>query len=569
MNASQPRAPRPRAQRAGTKRADAAGRAEPPGAASAAEAVPTAQAPATGQAAAAPPAPPSVEVELKFAISPEHGARLGSLPVVQAAVHRRALTRTLHSIYYDTPDFALRREGCALRLRKTGGRWVQTVKRAGTAEAGLEQREEFETPLPAQVLNFPALVASGASAVFNDAQTRRALRPVFVTDFKRTSRDLALPSGAVIELAYDRGGITAGDAGAGVSEIELELKAGDPLELLEFAHQLAEAMPLRLEPRSKAQRGYELAADVRPAPVKAVTPALSPEMSVTDAFRAVVLGCIAQLQANEQGVLDGADYEYLHQARVAVRRLRSALSVFSRAFPKPAFLRQVGELRWLSGYLGPARDWDVLTLEALPEIAAALPGESGLHVLLERAARLRADADRAARDALASSRYTIALLQFVSALHRQPWLALEDEQAAAMRSRPLPEFAQGVLSRRHKRVRKAGRGHAELDAAGLHLLRIEIKKLRYAAEFFSRLWERKAVRDYTAALAALQELLGSLNDATTAERLCEALRDPAGGPDGAEALGLVRGWAAGTARAQLARLPEVWDAFRDTACFWE
>jgi inorganic triphosphatase YgiF len=541
-----------------------------PGAAAAAQTVPAAaQAPTATPTAPTPTAGPTVEIELKFAVTPEHGSRLGSLPVVRAAMRGRALTRTLHSVYYDTPEFALRREGCALRLRKTGSRWVQTVKSPGTAEAGLEQRQEFETPVPAQVLNFPALVASGASAVFNDPETRRALRPVFVTDFKRTGRDLALPSGAVIELAYDRGGITAGDAGASVSEIELELRAGDPLHLLEFAQHLAEAVPLRLEPRSKAQRGYELAADVQPAPVKAVTPALSAQMSVTDAFRTVVLGCIAQLQANEQGVLDGADHEYLHQARVAVRRLRSALSVFSRAFPKPAFLRQVGELRWLGGHLGPARDWDVLTLETLPEIAAALPGDSGLHVLIERAARLRADAGRAARDALASSRYTVALLQFVSALHRHPWLAQEDQQAAVWRDRPLPEFAQGVLSRRHKRVRKAGRGHAELDAAGLHLLRIEIKKLRYAAEFFSRLWERKAVRDYVAALAALQELLGSLNDAATAERLCEALRDPASGTDCSEALGLVRGWAAGTARVQLARLPEVWDVFRDTACFWE
>jgi inorganic triphosphatase YgiF len=518
---------------------------------------------------AAPPASPSIEIELKFATTPEHGARLGALPVVRTAMRGRAVTRALHSIYYDTPDFALRKEGCALRLRKTGSRWVQTVKRPGTAEAGLEQRQEFETSLPAQVLNFAALAASGASAVFNDPETRRALRPVFVTDFKRTSRDLALPSGAVIELAYDRGGITAGDAGTSVSEVELELRAGDPLQLLEFAQQLAEAVPLRLEPRSKAQRGYELAADLLPTPVKAVTPALAADMSVTDAFRTVVLGCIAQLQANEQGVLDGADHEYLHQARVAVRRLRSALSVFSRAFPKPAFLRQVGELRWLGGHLGPARDWDVLTLETLPEIATALPGDAGLHVLLERAARLRADAGRAARDALASSRYTVALLHFVSALHRHPWLALDDQQAAAWRDRPLLEFAQSVLSRRHKRVRKAGRAHAELDAAALHLLRIEIKKLRYAAEFFSRLWERKAVREYIAALAALQELLGSLNDAATAERLCEALRDPTGNADCSEALGLVRGWAAGTARAQLARMPEVWDAFRDTACFWE
>jgi inorganic triphosphatase YgiF len=514
-------------------------------------------------------AAPAAEIELKFSIAPEQAARLGSLPIVKAALRGRAITRTVHSVYYDTPDFALKRDRIALRLRSEGNRWTQTLKTAGAVEAGLHQRQEFDTPLPAHVLNYPALAATRASTVFSDPQLRAQLRPVFTTDFRRTTRNLLLPGGACMELAYDSGGITAGDAGSSISEIELELKTGDVLALIEFAQALAESVPMRLEPLSKAQRGYALAAGASARPAKATAPNLTVEMSVTDAFREVVLGCIAHLQANERGVLEGEDYEYLHQARVAIRRLRSALSVFSSAFPRTVFLPHITELRWLGTRLGSARDWDVLAMETLPALTTALPGDPGLHALMERAAERREDADRAARDAIDSQRYNALLLQFIGAFYRHPWLTMDDPQPAAQRDRPLIEFASEVLARRHRKVCKRGRGHADLDAAGLHALRIEVKKLRYAADFFSSLWDRKDVRGYASALAAMQEVLGSLNDAATAERLCEELRDPGQEPGCTESLGILRGWAAATARWQLERFPDAWDAFRDTEPFWD
>src|SRR5207344_41549 len=113
----------------------------------------------------------------------------------------------------------------------------------------------------------------------------------------------------------------------------------------------------RLEAASKAERGYALVAGLTTAPVKAIAPALQPAMTVTQAFRTIVFSCIAHLQANERGLLETDDPEYLHQARVALRRLRSALSVFNRAFPRALFEELVVDLRWLGSCLGPARDW--------------------------------------------------------------------------------------------------------------------------------------------------------------------------------------------------------------------
>jgi CHAD domain-containing protein len=174
---------------------------------------------------------------------------------------------------------------------------------------------------------------------------------------------------------------------------------------------------------------------------------------------------------------------------------------------------------------------------------------------------------------LGDPRYTVILLRLVGTFYRQPWLALADDDAAAARAMPLAQFAREVLSRRHRKVSKAGRRlvkgdpQHESDHAELHRLRIDIKKLRYAAEFFSALYDRKS-RAYTSALAGLQELLGGLNDAATVERLCEALRHAAAELD-AEAIGVVRGWAASSARAHLELLPAAWKRFRAAEVFWQ
>ena len=514
--------------------------------------------------------PHNAEIELKLSIDPQDAQRLGRLPSIRQTSRGRARTQHLYSVYYDTAGFELGRDRVALRLRRDGKRWIQTVKGAGQVHGGLHLREEIDTPVPAQILNHHALAASNTSAVFADPALRAQLHPVFTTDFRRTLRNLELVPGTHVELCADSGQVTAGSGSLPISEIEIELKHGEPEALLTFARSLLDDLPLRLEPASKAQRGYALALGAAPAPVKAQAPKLEAQMTVTEAFQAVAFACLGHLQANERGVLAGEDHEYLHQARVALRRLRSAFTVFSRAFPRPALEDILAELRWLGGNLGPARDWDVFATETLPGVMAALPGDAGAHALLERTAELRAAANTGARDAVASTRYTKALLSLIALFYRRPWEALGDEAAAGERARPLLEFAGAVLARRHRKVVRAGRNLAALDATALHALRIDIKKVRYAAEFFSSLYETEAVDAYVDALAQLQSLLGGLNDAATVERLCEQMRPAPERPDAAllEAIGLVRGWAMAVARTHLETLPAVWDAFRDAKKFW-
>lgn len=513
---------------------------------------------------------PSVEIELKLTISAEDARRLGRLPAIQRSASGRARTQTLHSVYYDTPDFELRRRGVALRLRRDRGRWIQTLKGGGEVQGGLHLRQELDTPVPAQILNHHALAAAGVSPIFSDPTLRAQLHPVFTTEVRRTSRQLQPVAGTQIELCVDAGQVTTGSARAPISEIELELKQGEPEALLDLARALLEEIDLRLEPVSKAQRGYALAAAARAAPVKATPPLLREGMSVSAAFQAVVAACLAHLQANEHGLLESDDAEYLHQARVALRRLRSGFSVFSRAFPRAGFEALFTELRWLGSKLGPARDWDVFAIETLPALQAALPGDAGLHVLLERTTELRAAADAAARAAVSSRRYTTTLLSLIELFYRRPWEPLADEAAAQERTRPLRDFAAAVLARRHRKVLKRGRHLDGLDAVALHALRIDIKKARYATEFFSTLYDARPVSDFTAALAHLQSLLGGLNDATTVERLCEQVRAVPASPDGTllEAIGLARGWAVATARSHLELLPAAWEAFRDVRKFW-
>ncbi len=507
-----------------------------------------------------------VELELKLAIAESDAKRVARLPLIRETAVGRARTRSMHSIYFDTPDGALRSAQAALRLRREGTRWMQTVKFGGGVEGGLHARHEAQTRVAGPVLDRHALAQPALAPVLGQPGLLDGLVPLFTAEFRRTTRMLAPRPDTSIELCVDVGEIRAGERRAPICEIELELKSGAPAVLIGFADALVQQLPGRLEPASKAERGYALAFDRAMTPVRAEAARFDPDGSLEQAFRAIVFGCIRQLQANEAGVLAGQDPEYLHQARVALRRLRATLVTFDAAFPRASYAHLVEELRWLGGCLGPARDWDVFTTETLPPVLRAFPDDGGLSVLAQRAASLRADAGRIAREASASVRSTRLLLGFTGLFLQRPWMA--DSASEAVRALGARAFARQTLARRHKKAVKRGRGHAQFDHAALHALRIEVKKLRYAAESVGPLFERKEVRVYLETLTALQGLLGGLNDAATVDRLCRSLRDTAARIGVEESLGLLRGWAAALAEDHLSALPRAWKRFRSAAPFW-
>ena len=246
------------------------------------------------------------------------------------------------------------RNGVAFRLRREGKRWVQTIKGGGSATAGLHQREEWEAPVLKAQPDFTKISDPLLIKLFSVASLREQLRPLFTTEFNRSTRMLRLPDGSEAEFCLDRGKIIAGNVSVPLCEIELELKSGSPAALFHFALDLLRIVPFRLENVSKAERGYALASGCMSPPFKAQPVQLVAEMSVGEAFRTIIWNCLSHLHRNEAGMLEGGDIEYLHQMRVALRRQRSALSIFSKAFYKAAFTPMAQELKWLAGQFGPA-----------------------------------------------------------------------------------------------------------------------------------------------------------------------------------------------------------------------
>ena len=507
------------------------------------------------------------ELEIKLRLPPEALGRLRRLRPPGAVAGRRPATRRLRAVYFDTPDFALRRSGFALRVRREGPRWIQSLKGGGGAAAGLHRRLEWESPLPRCEVNPGLLPRGGRGSVARSRKVRDALQPVFVTDISRRIRLLTFENGDRVEFALDRGEIRASSRAAPVCEIELELKAGAPARLFEVALALVRDLPVRLEPESKAERGYRLAGGMPRTPAKAEDVLLPADCTASGALAAILRSCLAHLQANEDGMLEGADVEYLHQMRVALRRMRSAFTLFNRLLPREAGEPQVREVKWLTPRLGAARDWDVFVTETLAKIAASGSGAPGMAKLVAAARVRQEQADDLAREAVGSRRYQELLLRLGAWIAGEAWLEPLEGEARAHMDQPAREFARAELERRHRKLVKGGEHLAALAPAERHRMRIAAKKLRYAGEFFSSLFPGKAARAYTKALGELQDVLGALNDAATTVHL---VRELAGvGTEPAPAAGFVEGWVASETAHRVAHLEETWGRFLEQKRFWK
>jgi triphosphatase len=491
------------------------------------------------------------EIELKLAIDPKQVSGLLRHPLLKTAAGTKR--ETLKSVYYDTADFDLKQLGFALRLRRIGRRTVQTLKREGKVEGGLHDRPEWEAEAGVHKLNAEALEQTplGESCALD----KLTLQPVFATEFKRARRVLESP-GHVIEFALDRGEIRANGVIEAISEIELELIEGEPAQLFALALQLNKTAPLRIANSSKADRGYALAAGTPREPAKAKAVSIVPNMTVNDALKAIAFDCIAHYEAN--AVAQGEDPEYLHQMRVALRRLRSSLSLFGRVVPKSVLASFRDEIRWLAHELGAARDWDVFMAETLPPILAQFPDHAGLASFARRAQDLRMAAGAQAQAAAASQRAAESFLRLSAWLATDAWMKMATESAKQELSFPVAGFASAVLDNRHKQVLKAA--PARLDDEARHRLRIAVKKLRYAAEFFASLFSRKRVQKYIASLMALQEVLGASNDVVAAGRLLALL------PGEPEASGMVRAFT--VVKAQVSGLEQAWETLSRAKTFW-
>lgn len=468
----------------------------------------------------------ATEVELKLALPQAAQRAFLKHPLLGTAQPLPA--RRLVNVYFDTPGLDLRRRGIALRTRRQGRRWLQTVKCTGTASGGLSRRPEWEQPYAGR-FDFSAIDDPALRAMLERHRLGDSLQPVFETIFVRRGWRLQPGRGNRVLLLLDRGRILAGGREEALSELEIELEAGEGEALFEPALILAADLPLAPAPLSKAERGYRLAEGAPLRPLRAAASPLRPAQAPAEAFGAIAAACLGQLQWNAQGAV-GDDSEFIHQMRVALRRLRSALRLFRPALPADFEPAVVPSLRRLARALGEARDWDVLAETIVGPAASAFADDPRLAALAAAVERRRQAARADLRQALAEPGYALAVLDCQARLLR----LAADPAAPALR-----EFAARRLRRLHRKVVGLAAAARDLDPRRLHALRIGVKRLRYALEFLQPLHPDGSGKRLRR-LAALQDRLGALNDLAGAGPLLSRCLDDE--PALREAVSLVGGW---------------------------
>lgn len=444
------------------------------------------------------------ETELKFQVPPTQRAAL-----LKAMATTTAVTIRLQAVYADTADRRLAAAGLALRLRKEGRSWVQTLKGRGE---GPMQRLEHEVPLPARA-GTPALDAARHAgtpvgdrllALLADGAD---LIPVYGTDIRRLRRQVR-HQGAVVELAYDRGHIFAGPQRQQVDELELELLRGPSSALVSLARRWADRHGLWWDVRSKAERGHRLALGAQQVAAVTATALAIPTGSPPEQALALWLGqALMQALPNAAEIADGASSpEHLHQLRVALRRLRATLQVFASWASAPEEAAAL-EQAWRAPFalLGATRDQDVMADSLWPALAAA--GAPAL-------SPVSAAAHLAPQHVVCAPDFADLMLRTLSLSVAPP------KPAAAITSVPLLDAASAAqvqLDPLWRQVRKQAARFAQASPGQQHRLRKRIKRLRYALEGAQSLFRRGVTRSCLRGLRQALQALGELHDLQMAQ----------------------------------------------------
>jgi inorganic triphosphatase YgiF len=513
------------------------------------------------------------QIEVRLRVGPREVAKFRRSPWWRGLEPVRR--QSLRSVYFDTSDQDLRERGISLRTRTDGKTIVQTVKLTNRAFDPVSRRE-WETLVPDPVPD-PSLVIDPALPQAFRRLTSADLHPVFDVDVRRETRRVG--SGpAKIDVSLDEGAVIAGQDLAPVHEIELELVSGGLDELLTEARRLSDAVDGRLHARTNADAGYALSLNDRRHWSRAPKLCLTADLSAEDSFRLIVRNTFSHLTANDDCARLNLHVEGVHQCRIALRRLRSALKTFGPLLRRKRIAAIESEVRWLGAILGMARDLDVLQTDLLEPAIAALGDAEQLAPLMASLEAKKAFAYARVAEALASARYRHLLIDLCALGHSgDPGKSADGN---AVLEQPLAGFASDALSRLHRKLLKRGHGFEALSQEGRHEVRIALKKLRYAVDFFEGVFDEERTRKFFKKLARLQEDLGGMNDVMAAEALLARLIGVTadGGvepiaPSASQAklvfaAGRVLGWHRRRAAEIDARLIKDWHAFVRAKPFW-
>jgi inorganic triphosphatase YgiF len=486
----------------------------------------------------------SKEFELKLQVPRECLHNLHQYPTLQDALKAPAREEKLVSTYFDSDEFDLRENGISLRVRRVGDHKIQTIKISSPIAASYLERREFEREITGDLPDLSFAADSPLSPVLTD-DIRSTIRPIFETQIDRKAYRVG-NADADIEIALDDGQIVAGASSMPVSEIEIELKRGDPAQLFGVARSISSAVPARLIVQSKAERGYDLITQRRPSAAVSEQIALTPDLTAAQGFKYIAQSCIRHIIANQAALIE-RDAKALHQMRIGLRRLRIAISVFSNLVADDQLDSIKVQLRQFGRELAHARDLEVLLTEVLRPFRRRYPSEQGFVSLSRAFGRERTKAYKHAAEVIGSDTFQKFMIDCMAWVEAGPWTTNNDPMAAKRAHLPITVHAAAQILRRRKKCRKLGRMITKLDPGHLHELRLRTKKLRYTAEFFQSLYQNrhaKRSKKFLAEARNLQDALGGLNDVRTRRALFADMvtqQTRTGGQQRAFAAGLIVG----------------------------
>lgn len=523
-------------------------------------------------APAAPHAPASAapaDLQLLLDLPRDAVAAFKQAELLTGAAPRRPVTRKLRQVFWDTADHRLGRAGLAIGMQTAGQRRSQIVRNIKLAPTGGRILHQQDHPLQGDALDLTRLaLLPGGDPELVTRIAAEMLIPVFAIDLTRTSWS-ALWGETELTVALEIGTVESAAGRLEFCQVTLAPTTGPAQGLYDFAQRLHRAVPVQLAGHDAVQLGYRRIAGADWWPEQRNgTAALDAGMTVREGILAIGHAATAAVRAQIHGLASHAEPEQIHEARVALRRLRSALSVFGDALPtfsRKALGRDLGAL---ASSLGHARELDVFLAETLEPLIQASGEETVLRGLRLTASVLRENAAEAARRAAGTPDFAAVSCRLGAWFDAGLWPEPPNAEATALLDQPFADFAGALLRKHHRKLLAAGAALKDPKPVELHALRIQAKRLRYTAEFVRGLYAPRAVRRYVTALKAIQDILGTLNDAVVARNLLPQLTkaDPSGAP---RAAGLVAGWTAAEVTSARRRFAEAWEAFAATKRFWK
>jgi CHAD domain-containing protein len=513
-----------------------------------------------------PPTPSDIHLEL--CLDPS------DLPLLikHAAAGRRGRAVPLRMLWHDTSHGALAAHGLALTEHTAARATIWRLDRIERANG------DFWIPGGAK-----ACIAASAdqAAVVGHIPNGAAEALIAIAAFEGEVR--TLPPHDAVNLAVLSGELRTAVARSAVCRLAL---SGAAPRVTDVALALADQLRVSVPPASVAAEAYAAARIALP-PKHVGAPILSRELSAEHAFEHIVAHLLDVIlhYAPRAARRDGP--EPVHQMRVALRRLRSAFSLFKPAVHSEAVATAQTELKAFGHVLGPARDWDVFLAGTCDEVVALFPGEAPIRRLAQKARRRRDTAYVALSNYLAGPAFRHLAIRLVVLATTRPWRmssppamsesgpSLPDDPTGnlgpsgmaddgALTAVDLADFAAHALRKRFRRLVSVGDDISGFPADVLHAIRLDGKRLRYAAEFFAPLFPRRETRRFIKRMMVLQERLGILNDGAVASGLLKDI-----GQLQTHAGGLVRGYVAAGGTDSRDRIARSWKRFRRQEPFWD